>query len=110
MLEHHYAFRNLLVDTVVGDAIGPTTPDELIEDAPLDRYISGILYPRSADVVDAWNDVDEEGIETDIEENADPPVALANVRYPSSMGLTFSVARDTGPITVEVDAARYEPA
>lgn len=108
MLEDSYRFRDALVDTVALDTVGPSGRDEVIDDAPLDRYISGILYPQSAEAVDAWHDLDEGGLDSDVEEDADPPVTLANVRYPSSMGLTFSVAVDAGPVTIEIDAARYE--
>ena len=40
----------------------------------------------------------------------DPPVAMANTRYPSSMGMTFGVDLErTRAIWVHPSAARYEP-
>ena len=108
MLDEQYGFRERLVDRVVRDLVGPSAPDEIVSDAPLDRYISGILYPRSGESVDAWNDVDVREDDADVDEAADPPVTLANVRYPSSIGLTFSVVARIGSIRVEVEAGRYE--
>lgn len=102
----YYECRRDLVEEIIADLRGPTAADEVISDDPLTRYIVGVLYPQRSGTVDAAFDtgVDDE----DDEQPADPPVAMANVKYPSSMGMTFAV--DTvaaATIRVEVRAARY---
>jgi hypothetical protein len=108
----HYDFRNRLVDALVRDLIGPQQPGEIeiISDPPLTRYISGILYPQSDAVVDASQDIDVPDDDGGEEGTApDPPVAMANVRFPSSMGLTFAVdSVTTGSVVVAIKTARYE--
>lgn len=108
-LTEYYSFRQDLIDTLIRDLIGPSTDDEIIDDAPLTRYASGILYPQQSGTLEASEDIDETE-DTDKEVVTDPPVALANVKYPSSMGMTFAVDSVVSPtITVHVSAARYVP-
>jgi hypothetical protein len=91
--------------------LGPGESEEIIEDAPITKYVTGVLYPSGAGVLDPEQDVDEDDAEDRGDEVAtDPPIALANVRYPSSMGLTFAVDPDTSTtIGVRVTSARYVP-
>lgn len=108
--DDYYAFRRTLVDFLARDVVGPSSPTEILDDLPLDRYASGILYPTESGALDAGEDIDSESAEGDDETGAaDPPVALANVRYPSSVGLSFAVDSHVAPrIVVTVRAARYE--
>ena len=82
----YYDFRMRLVDAVTRDLVGPQQPDEIetISDPPLTRYIAAVLYPQSDSVVDASEDIDVPEDENGGEETAvpDPPVAMANVRFP----------------------------
>jgi len=103
-----YDFRGRLLNALATDLIGPTASDETLDDAPLERYISGILYPQSAEPVSPTEDVDI-GEEDDESGFSDPPVALANVRYPSSAGLSFAADSSlTKELLVEVAAGQYE--
>jgi hypothetical protein len=97
------------VDELERDLIGPLSADETINDAPLDQYVTGILYP-SGDRADLSED-DGVDVESGGDQSAaaDPPVAMANVRNPSSIGITFAVAPNAARLFVQVDAARYEP-
>ena len=107
--EDHYDLRSRLVQAVAADLIGPSTPDEEIPDPPLTHYLSGILYPQGEHGV---GDQDEsQGIDEGEDSEAfDPPVSLANTRYPSSMGLSFAIQGGyTGEISVSVSAGRYRP-
>ncbi|MEV7288053.1 helicase-related protein [Streptomyces sp. NPDC093252] len=104
------------------DAGAADRDEVLTQDAPIDRYITGVLYPRAADpaaqrrkdeehaAVDGLDaapllsrdDVDDAGAEQDTGASAD--------RRPSTMGLTFAVdpaVCDT--IVVSARAAVYEP-
>jgi hypothetical protein len=108
-LDPFYAFRDEVVGRLTRDLVGPAEVDETIDDFPLEKYICGILYPRSEDPIDPAQDHDlAEG--EDEATYADPPVALANEKYPSSAGMTFAVdlarAKD---ITITASAAMYMP-
>src|ERR1039458_2832294 len=47
-LPTHYALREQLQQTVVNDFLGPAGgPDEELDERPRDRYIVGMLAPRS---------------------------------------------------------------
>ena len=107
-IANHYTFRRRLADELTRDVLGPSEPHEVIHDAPITRYVTGVLYPQDAASIGAEHDVDD--VDEDDLAGADPPVALANVRYPASMGITFSVATSTTEtIRVQVEAARYAP-
>jgi hypothetical protein len=108
-LDPFYEFRGQMVARLTRDLLGPSEDEEELEDLPLDHYVVGVLYPRIGDTIDPAED-DELGEDEDEPTVADPPVALANTRYPSSAGLTFAV--DTAAcdrLLVDVDAARYVP-
>jgi hypothetical protein len=112
VLEQQYAFRTELIHRVRRDLIGPdsATDTETITDPPLTRYICGMLYPVSADTPE-HDDRDNEagGDFGDEEEQPDPPVSMANVRFPSSMGMTFAVdTHACKEILIRPEAARYE--
>ena len=105
-LDGQYEFRNRLVEALTKDIIGPNAAEEVLDDFPLQTYIAGILYPRSSAPIDASGDIDRD--EDDDEGNFDPAVAYANLRYPSSMGLTFALDPSNEQIKVVVASARYE--
>lgn len=109
--QEHYAFRGELITRLERDLVGPTdTSEETITDAPITKYAMGILFPQSAGTVDDTQAWDEEPESGHAHEAPDPAVAMANVRYPSSMGLTFAVdAAAATEVLVEVQAARYVP-
>jgi len=103
----HYGFRAQLVEALATDLIGPSAEDEIISDPPITRYIAGVLYPQSRTPVDPSQDTDlsDDNDDTGV---PDPPVALANVRYPSSMGMTFAVdLHAAAALAVTVETARY---
>jgi|HubBroStandDraft_6_1064221.scaffolds.fasta_scaffold00234_19 hypothetical protein len=106
-LDSYYDFRERLTKELVKDLCGPASPIEEIDDRPLDRYIVGILYPQTGEPIDG--DKDEDQTDEDAETPADPPVAMANLRYPSSMGMTFGVdVKATKEIELAILCARYE--
>lgn len=114
-LEAKYAFREKLSRAMIADLVGPAAgPEEVLDDEPITRYVTGILYPagggwQTAGLADAAQDVDES---EDYDEvgNPDPAVAMANVKNPGSMGLSFAVrVADCDSIRVTVEAGRYAP-
>ncbi|MFD4252518.1 helicase-related protein [Amycolatopsis thermoflava] len=110
----HYSFRARLVDRLVADIVGPEDPLalEVINDRPITKYAAGVLFPQSDEAPSEENPVDEEpeGRHPDIDSSVDPAISLANVRYPSSIGMTFAVdTRVTSNVTLTIEVARYVP-
>src|SRR3954464_4876299 len=109
MLEQMYGARDDLVALLKEDLVGPREPDEVLTDAPISTYVAGILFPGNAGTVAPENEVDQAD-DADETTHADPPVSLANARYPSSMGLTFAIDLSVATsVTLSVKTARYEP-
>ncbi|MGJ5827687.1 helicase-related protein [Streptomyces ossamyceticus] len=106
-----------------GADAAPEDRDEILaEDAPIDRYLTGVLYPRSADSTAEQrmreDEAEHEGLDIaplrtrdDIEESGTAQeVGAAGSRRPSSMGLTFAVdPAISETIVVSARAAVYEP-
>ncbi|MFG2968547.1 helicase-related protein [Streptomyces sp. NPDC048288] len=122
----HYRVRD--EELLVGlrrELLGPaenSVPDDrdevLSQDAPIDRYLTGVLYPRATkdrreEEAAKQNGPDDTPVNTrgDREESStQPEVGASGDRRPSSMGLTFAVKstiNDT--IVVTARAAVYEP-
>ncbi|WP_346765239.1 helicase-related protein [Rhodococcus sp. BL-253-APC-6A1W] len=105
-LDEKYRFRTEMVDELVCDVIGPGGGEhEIISEAPLDRYIVGALWPAD----DRRQETPEpDGADSDGEATEDSPVAQAMMRYPSSVGLTFSARlADASHITIAIKGAAY---
>ena len=103
-----YAFRDSVVDELIKDLVGPAEgPNETITEPPLDRYIAGVLWPADGELQEAAEPDSGEAEENDLN---DSPISQALMRYPTSMGITFSVdlARATS-CQISIDAARYVP-
>lgn len=114
-LSRWYAARQHMVDAVRADLYGSAT-DEYLTEEPLERYIVGVLHPRSqpgeADgggVIEDANETPEVASGTAPDADYDPGVAFAHLRYPSTIGLTFGLHARTTALAVEVSADVYEP-
>ncbi|KQX78826.1 helicase-related protein [Streptomyces clavifer] len=126
----HYRVRD--EDLLVGlrrELLGPApeaAPEDrdeiLTQDAPIDRYLTGVLYPRSADDAAEQRMVEDEaeheGLDIapvrtreNVEESGTAQeVGTAGSRRPSSMGLTFAIAPAiSGSVVVSAQAAVYRP-
>lgn len=109
ILSDQYGFRSQLVDELELDLVGPREPHEVLTDAPLSWYATGVLWPAAAGSIGPERQTDEAA---DYDELAppDPGVSLANARYPSSMAITFAVdTTRTDRIVITVSAGRYVP-
>ena len=109
VLSNQYALRDRLAAAVRRDLVGPEHADEVLSDDPFNTYIAGVLYPGDPRSVeqDQATDTDDDDSEGSY---ADPPVALSNTRYPSSMGLSFAIEEgECASLTVRIEAARYAP-
>jgi hypothetical protein len=107
-LEPYYIAREDIVRMLRSDLMGPKTANEVLTDPPITEYAVGILYPVTSGFISPEFHIDEpDGY--DEESRPDPAVSMASTRYPSSMGLTFAVTEDSGPLRITVSAARYVP-
>ncbi|MGF9755069.1 helicase-related protein [Microvirga sp. 0TCS3.31] len=107
-LQKWYDFRQQMVDVLQADLMGGEA-DAVLDEAPLDRFVLGILHPQDGlmEEEDSGTESGEGGSGADTV--FDPAVALSRMRYPSSMGMTFAVdATLTSEVIVEVEAARYQ--
>ena len=118
-LQHAYETRDLVLERLREDLLGGDTHARLTE-APLTRFVMGVLYPDvkpetrtalpSSVEDEAENDVEAEAGSGAPDDVVDPGVSLSRVRYPRSMGMTLSLAADTGAgLDITVGATRYEP-
>ncbi|RQY17971.1 helicase-related protein [Burkholderia stagnalis] len=101
------AVRTDLVDLTRSLLVGPLAVDEVIESAPVDTYLTGILWPRgtSADAVD--DDEGSTGAGGD-DPGADSAVPGYRAIRPCSIGITLAVRVGAG---LKIDlgtTARYE--
>jgi hypothetical protein len=102
-----YEFRSELVEDLALDVIGPGEGEsEIISEAPLDRYIVGVLWPLTNE---RQEPPEPDGVEPgDAEPTEDSPVPQALMRYPSSVGLTFSVRlEEATEISISITGAQY---
>jgi hypothetical protein len=113
VLDDYYKFRSYIVGALERDLLGPESPDEIITDPPITKYIAGVLFPRDSDRSDPSQDIGDDAtsdVDADDSEPWDPAVSMSYVRYPSSMGLTMAVDTAVAQlITVKVGGARYLP-
>lgn len=123
--EHYRVRDEELLAGLRRELLGPSpdaAPEEreevLAQDAPIDRYLTGVLYPRATKALRDENAAEVNGLDVapelrreDSEESGTAQeVAAAGDRRPSSMGLTFAVhPAESGSIVVSSRAAVYEP-
>lgn len=114
-LTERYEFRQRLVEDLVEYLHGPSTPDEVLDELPLDRYITGILWPAPSDgIVTSSSDAEfmEDAVSGEArptEAAPDSPVASSRMSKPSSIGMTFTVDPAlTSTVTLRSRAARYK--
>lgn len=121
--------RSLLEEMVVKDLRGPTTPDEEIDEPSVrDRYLVGMLAPRRQETDDHFAsgsvEVDDDVDDTGGDFPPDDPIAIGCVDsidegateltppqpkaiFPSSFGMTFSVALEITEIQVSAKWGQY---
>jgi hypothetical protein len=111
----HYELREQLQQTVVNDFLGPAGgPDEELEERPRDRYLVGMLAPRSrrskAESFPAEEAGDIAVASTTNTEDGKPDAGVAQTDnlLPSSFGLSFCVSRIATEIKVTANWGVYE--
>jgi hypothetical protein len=104
--------RDELTDMVVRDLLGPASgPDEELsqyEDHVYQRYLVGMLAPKSSEIAGGELDELATGDGDEGEEGApESGVPAGNTYFPSSMGLSFVVAGEASVIVVEAEWGQY---
>lgn len=102
--------RTLILERLRRDLIGPTSDEEVIRDAPSDRYLTGILFPTRSPVgADADDGADPANADSETT-GADDTVPMSSVVRPSSAGLSFALrpgALGEAGFVIRFRAGRY---
>ena len=106
--------REVLLDRLKQDLIGPYTEDEVLTSRPSDVYLTGILWPREtrmgAEEDERFGLSGAEESETD-GGGEEEEVSLAGLSRPCSAGVSFAARAAEGGLEVDVQVrfATYEP-
>jgi hypothetical protein len=104
--------RDLVVERLALDLIGPKDGEnEIINERPSDRYLTGILFPKNL-VVKEDDQADEDAAESkgnQADTSQDRGVALFRSIRPATMGVSFAVVSANGhpKIRAQVTCAKY---
>lgn len=110
--DEYYQARDILLDIIRRDAIGPVSPDEVIDEPPLESYVCGVLWPKRANF-SVGNNTGYEHDEVSTASDGDPEDETAEAiggtnRYkPSVMAISFVVPEGLSAVNLQVDAASY---
>ena len=107
--------RSILLERLREDLMGPSYgAEEVIEDRPSDRYLTGILFPQDLKVGDQEDeDIDEiqSGKVTNLGSDTRSNVAISRMARPATAGLSFAVS-DQGAspprVIVEISTGTYK--
>lgn len=99
----YYEARNKIVEILKKDLVGPLSEDETIDEAPVNYYLVGKLYPKDIKKISDDGEVIKEE-DTPFLDDAD---LLANQFYQSAMGMSISVAKNVERLNLECTYAKY---
>jgi hypothetical protein len=100
--------REGLVLRVREDLVGPFDIDEIVEERPSDRYLTGILYPPGEGVAVDEDDAPREETGATDTDGEIGEVPIYRSMRPSTFGLSFRVRGDQPEIHVGLSGGRYE--
>ena len=105
--------RSSLLQQLHEDLVGPLTADEVLQDRPSDRYMTGILFPQRTHLPEE-EDEELSGGEDEAEEATDAAsdgVPLNNTLRPATAGLSFAARADghRPSIRPHVSCGTYTP-
>lgn len=105
--------RDLILKRMEEDLVGPLAIDEVLDDRPTDRYLTGILFPQRSKVPDEENE-ELRGGEEDAEDTTDAApeaIPLTNVMRPATAGISFAVraAEEPASVSFRVRCGTYTP-
>ncbi|MET3225790.1 hypothetical protein ABIF35_006577 [Bradyrhizobium japonicum] len=88
---------------------GPLTPDELLQAAPSDTYLTGMLWPKG-ELLDAAEDENlSEGADAAEDGARDQGVPGYRAMRPCSIGITFAAEANRQLRVTLAETARYKP-
>lgn len=101
--------RSQFVAEVRSRLIGPSAPDEELQERPNKRYLTGMVFPRGANAGTAASDEEDlpEDAEGEDEEELESPMDMLFQKLPASVGLTFAIGEHESLIRVELGGATY---
>ena len=106
--------RDVLLNRLKQDLIGPLSDDEVLTARPSDVYLTGILWPYEAYMGAEEDDrlalSTAEGIDSS-ENSADEDFSLAGLRRPCSAGISFAIrsADDISNLSIRISFGTYRP-
>lgn len=102
----YYSARDKITQIVKEDLLGPVNENEVLEESPVGYYLLGKIYPRNI------AQIEDEDVKLDRDEEVfheEETIAMGNGGYPSAMGLTFAIEKETRSFDIFVSVAYYEP-
>ena len=100
--------RDEIIGIAKGLLLGPQLDDETIPSAPVDTYLTGILWP-AGEPISAMEDEANDGAPASEDGETDAGVPGYRTVRPCSIGLTFASDLDANVVVSLADTARYEP-
>ncbi|MBM2575364.1 DNA helicase [Jannaschia sp. Os4] len=104
--------REILLERLEIDLLGPNAANELIEERPTSKYLTGILFPQETTFSPGEDEAifGENGNGED-EPEQDERIELIRTFKPSTCGFSFLiVSEDREPrLSIDVEYGRYEP-
>ncbi len=103
------AARELLLDALRYELLGPARPEEVLDENPVSRYTVGMLAPFGTDV--APEEQEDSPGEDEGEDLAGAPELappLSQALSPSSIGLSCLLKRETTMLSAAVSWGQYE--
>jgi hypothetical protein len=92
--------------------IGPVESEEVLQEKPHKRYLTGMIFPQGAtasrSIADEQQDGDDPSMDEDEDEDApESPTDMLFQKLPASVGMTFALAANEERLTVRVRGAAY---
>lgn len=109
MTSDRFRLRDVIVDRVRQDLLGPLADDETLAERPSDRYLTGVLYPPGESVaIEEDDSTNEEGTQQNDSEGDASEVPIYRSMRPSTLGLSFRVQGEQPLLRIRVTGGRYE--
>lgn len=114
---NYSAVRQMIIDMLKMDLLGPTDENEVLSENPRHAYIVGMLAPQT-DLDGETTEDNEQEVDTDIayeddadytagEDDENEPITSSHFKIPSSIGISFYVESSTPNIAVDVSWGDY---
>lgn len=114
---NYSAVRQMIIDMLKMDLLGPTDENEVLSENPRHAYVVGMLAPQT-DLDGETTEDNEQEVDTDIayeddadytagEDDENEPITSSHFKIPSSIGISFYVEPSTPNIAVDVSWGDY---